>query len=297
MLAVASRSRANAQRFADRFGCTAVLGYEALLDRDDLDAVYIPLPNALHEKWVEAALLAGKHVLAEKSLTPSSAAAERLVKIAAARGLLLMENFAFLHHDQHRVVRDMLAAGEIGELRSVTAEFGIPPTDPSGIRYRPELGGGALLELGTYTVRTSLLYLGQDIRFCGATLHLGQTGVDVVGGAVFGSPSGLSAHCSFGMVHGYRGAYTLWGSEGRITLERAYTPEKPTRPTLRMERGHEVVERTLESDDQFGNMARCFVEAMHKPERHRLYAADILAQAALLEQIKTRAQVTGEVRS
>lgn len=295
VLAVASRTRQNAQRFADRFGCAAVQGYRELLARQDIEAVYIPLPNALHEEWVEAALLAGKHVLVEKSLTARGGSARRLVTIASSLGLLLMENFAFLHHRQHQTVRDLIARGEIGEPRHVFADFGIPPGDPSAIRYRPELGGGSLLEVGTYCVRTALLYLGQDARVAGAVLHRGESGVDICGGAVLGNPAGMTAHCAFGMLHGYRSAYTIWGSEGRLTLDRAFTPERPTRPTLRLERQEHREERILAADDQFGNMIRCFIEAMTRPERHALHAADIVSQAGLLEQVRSAAQVVEAV--
>ncbi|EST21277.1 hypothetical protein N566_27525, partial [Streptomycetaceae bacterium MP113-05] len=125
-VAVASRDAAKAQRFADRFDCEPVDAYERLLERDDVQAVYIPLPNSLHEEWARAALRAGKHVLVEKSLTVSADAARQLADLAKTRGLAFMENFTFLAHPQHQEVRKLVADGAIGTPQTFSASLGIP---------------------------------------------------------------------------------------------------------------------------------------------------------------------------
>ncbi|WP_279581693.1 Gfo/Idh/MocA family protein [Fodinicola feengrottensis] len=138
--AVASRDLRRAQETAAPYGCASVEGYDNLLARDDVDAVYLPLPTGLHAEWIEKALLAGKHVLSEKALTVRLEEAQSLVALAQAHGLLLVENFAFLHHSQHAVVRESLP--RIGEIRAFSAAMGIPPLEPENPRYLPDLGGG-----------------------------------------------------------------------------------------------------------------------------------------------------------
>lgn len=292
--AVASRTPGRAAVFADRFGCAAVDGYERLLERSDLDAIYVPLPVALHAEWAAAALDAGHHVLVEKSLTGAASTARRLAELARTRGRVLMENFAFLHHSQHRAVLDAVASGAIGEPRAYAAEFGIPPTDRTGIRYRPELGGGCLLETGTYPIRAAQLFLGADATAAGAVLEYDEpTGVEVSGSALLADSAGVTAHCTFGFTHHYRCTYAIWGSAGRLSLDWAFTPPPTVRPVLRVERQDHREERVLAADDQFRNTVRAFAEAVRSGaiEPH---ADDIVRQAALLEDVRTRARVIRE---
>jgi NDP-hexose-3-ketoreductase len=286
--AVASRDPAKAAAFAAELGCDPVTGYEALLDRDDLDAVYVPLPVTLHAEWVERALLSGRHVLCEKPLTARFADSERLVKLAGDRGLTLMESLMFVTHAQHAAVRRLLADGAIGELRSLTAEFAFPPKPPGDMRYHP-VGGGALVEIGVYPIRTALMYLGDDLDVLGAVVRRDpRSGVDLSGAALLAGPGGIPAHLTWGMEHGYRSSYELWGSAGRIVLQWAYTPPAGHAPVLRLERQDVVEKHTLSPDDQFGNVLAAFVRAVRTGADEGLQGAAILRLAALLDRVAGR---------
>lgn len=162
--AIASRDRSRAAVFTERFGGEPVEGYAALLERADIDAVYVPLPNSLHHEWTAAALAAGKHVLAEKPLTTCAADTADLVRLAEVNNLVLRENFTFLHHPVHAVVRNLVTAGRIGEPRHFTSSFCFPPLPAADVRYRPELGGGALLDVGVYPIRAAQLLFGNEIE-------------------------------------------------------------------------------------------------------------------------------------
>jgi NDP-hexose-3-ketoreductase len=290
LVAVASRDPGKAARVAGRFGCQAVTGYRQLLDRPDIDAVYIPLPVSLHVPWAAAALLAGKHVLVEKSVTTDAVAARGLAALAEKAGLLLMEDFMFLRHSAHRTVAELIGVGEIGEPRMFEAWFGIPPTDPGGIRYAADLGGGALAEVGTYPVRAAQLYLGDALQVAGATLrHDPGCGVEVAGSALLRDSAGLTAHCGFGFEHAYRSRYAIWGSAGRLELDRAFTPPADHQPTLRLESGGRVSERVLAPDDQFRNILREFAADAGSAERRAVHRADIVRQATLLDAVRNSA--------
>ncbi len=233
LTAVASRIPAKAAAVADDFGCSAVTGYGQLLERDDVDAVYIPLPIALHEEWVEAALRAGKHVLAEKPMATSRRQTEELLALARAGGLALMENVMFVHHSQHNAVRRLVEEGAIGAPRLFEASFLIPRLVDGGIRYRPELGGGALRELGIYPVRAALYHLGALEVV--AALRTPATGeLDMGGVAMLRAHPDVPVQLSYGIDHSHRNCYQIVGSDGRISLERAFTPAADHPPLLRV---------------------------------------------------------------
>jgi predicted dehydrogenase len=293
LVAVASRRAETAQAFADEFGCDAVTGYERLLRRDDVQAVYIPLPNSLHEEWSLAALEAGKHVLVEKSLTVDAAAARKLHATARERNLAFVENFTFLHHTQHRRVADLVAEGAVGTPQAFSASLGIPAADPGLIRYRRDLAGGTLRENGCYTVRAAGLYLGDGVEVLGARLREDAgTGVDVAGSVLLADRTGLTAQCDFGLSHHYRNTYAIWGSEGRVELDWAFTPPAGTRPVLRLQRAGVQEERTLDAADQFRLAMEAFAEACAAPARHTRYADDAVRQAELLEAVVGAARAT-----
>jgi dTDP-3,4-didehydro-2,6-dideoxy-alpha-D-glucose 3-reductase len=284
LVAVASRDPVKAASAGRRFGCAGVVGYERLLARDDVQAVYIPLPNSMHVTWTYAALRAGKHVLVEKSLTADAAAAAQLAE--AARGLALVENFTFLHHAQHDVVRTLVADGAIGTPRSFNAAFGIPSADAGLIRYRRDLEGGSLRENGCYPIRAAQLYLGADIQVRGAHLRLDPTlGVDVAGSVLMVDGDGMSAHCEFGLDLGYRNTYSIWGSAGRIELDWAFTPPADRPTTLRLYGNSTRGERTLPPCDQFLAAVTAFAAACGDPAGRAGPAADAVRQAGLLESI------------
>ncbi|OAR24147.1 oxidoreductase [Streptomyces sp. ERV7] len=288
LVAVASRDAARAEGTARRFGCAAVHGYEALLAREDVDAVYVPLPAALHDVWVEAALRAGKHVLAEKPLTTRQERTAELLRLARARGLALVENVLFVHHGQHAAVRALLRDGAIGEPRSLHAAFAVPARPDEDIRYRAALGGGALWDVGVYPVRAALHLLGSGLTVLGAVLtaDAGRE-VDTSGAALLRDGAGTVAQLTFGIGHAYRSEYELRGTEGRITVDRAFTPPADHRPVLRVERGSRVEEIALAPEDQVAAAVTAFATAVRQGGAPS--DETVLEQAALLDAIRRSA--------
>jgi dTDP-3,4-didehydro-2,6-dideoxy-alpha-D-glucose 3-reductase len=291
LVATASRDLAKAERFAARFVGAPVHGYAGLLARGDIDAVYIPLPTGLHHEWARRALDAGKHVLVEKSTAVSEAQVRDLVAGALAGRRCLMENFMFVHHSQHTAVQRMVAGGAIGEPRFFTSAFGIPPRDPDDIRYRHDLGGGALLDVGAYTLRASRLFLGSELTVAGSSLrHDQRLGVDTAGSALLVSAQDVVAQLSFGFESSYRSMYELWGTQGRIVLERAFTPPETLAPTVRLERGDRVEEIALPPDDQFANTLREFAHATTHNTFDEAAGEALICQAELIEQVRKHAR-------
>ncbi|OKJ94701.1 hypothetical protein AMK26_33490 [Streptomyces sp. CB03234] len=259
VVAVASRDASKARDLAGRYGCEPVTGYAQVLADPGVEAVYVPLPVSLHAEWIERALRAGKHVLGEKPLTPDAGVTQRLFALARSRGLVLAENFMWPYHRRHRRVRELLADGAIGELRGFTGEFTIPAPPPGNIRYRPELGGGALLDIAVHPLLAAWLHLGPELEVRGARLRRHPVhGVDTGGAVLLSAPGGTTAQVVFGMEHAYRSAYELCGSEGRLRVERAYAPAAGHPTVIRLERPNGSQEVTVESDDQYLNAVRAF---------------------------------------
>ena len=290
LVAVASRSADRAARVAAGFGCAAVTGYDRLLETPGVEAVYVPLPNSEHAEWARRALLAGKHVLIEKPATISGAAARELVSLAEERGLLIMENFAFLQHPQYELARSLVRDGSIGEIRSYSGAFGIPPTDPQGIRYQKDLGGGSLWEVGCYPVRAAQEYLQSPVQVLGASLDVDpELGVDLAGVALLRDRNGVTAHCSFGFVHSYRSTYELWGSEGRLVLDWAFTPARTARPVLRLQQKDRETRYVAPASDQFVGVVSAFLAAIRDPAARPRHHLELVRQAELLAQIRSLA--------
>ncbi|RKS06883.1 NDP-hexose-3-ketoreductase [Nocardiopsis sp. Huas11] len=288
--AIASRDSGKARRFAERFGCEAVTGYKALLDRDDIDAVYIPLPVGIRHDWVETALHRGLHVLSEKPLTTDASSAEFLVGEAHRLGLVLMEAFAFRHHSQHRAVARLVEEGAIGAVRSLMCEFGVPERADDDIRYRPDLGGGALLDVGVYPLGITRALLGDDLRVTGASLSFGR-GVDLGGGVLIEAPEGVTAQLGFGLGTGYRNTYTLWGETGSITVGRAFTPPPTLTPLVDLESGSHTRRIDLEPDHQFLNLLEAFADGVRG--RAPVATDPILAQARLVDRVRAASDPSG----
>jgi dTDP-3,4-didehydro-2,6-dideoxy-alpha-D-glucose 3-reductase len=289
LVAVASRDEAKASRFAAEFGCSPVHGYAALLESSAVDAVYVPLPAMLHAQWIERALLAGKHVLAEKPMTADPESTARLLRLARSRGRVLLENVAFPHHALFSAVRGMLADGAIGELRDVSSAFTIPPLPGDDIRHQPEVGGGALLDMGIYPIRAALHLIGPEVDVVGAVLRQTRTGTVVAGRVLAHGPRGVTADLSFGMEHSYRSGYELAGSTGRLLVPRAFTPPPAHRPVVHVERQDQHEKIVLRADDQFANVIACFARAVRTGAGVAAWTDASLEQARLVAAVEQRA--------
>ena len=161
LVAVASRTPEAAERFAAAHEVPRWHGsYQALFADEDVDVVYIGTPIGTHFEVARAALLAGKHVLLEKAFTTTADEARSLAALAADQGRFLMEAMWTRFNPTIRRLLDEVAAGAIGEVRTVQASFGFPPP-PGAVHWRRDLGGGALLDMGVYPLTFAQLLLGQ----------------------------------------------------------------------------------------------------------------------------------------
>jgi predicted dehydrogenase len=232
IVAIASRDLARAQAAAAEAGIPAVHGsYEALLADPDVDAVYIPLPNHLHAEWTIAAARAGKHVLCEKPLAMTAADAERMVAVAEAEGVRLMEAFMYRLHPSWVAVVELVRSGRIGRLVAIQSWFSYFNDDPTNIRNIRAAGGGALYDVGCYNVNVSrLLFDAEPTRVEASVVRDAASGVDVVtSGLLEFAGGGIATFtCSIRAEDDQR--VHVYGTDGRIEVEIPFNipPDLPT---------------------------------------------------------------------
>ena len=200
LFAIAGRSLEKAEQYREAFGfAKAYDSYEALLSDPEIEAVYIPLPNTLHCEWTLKAIEAGKHVLCEKPLAPTAVEAEALFRAADAKGVLLMEAFAYLHSPLIQAMKRELDSGVIGEIRYAESAFITSDYDVSNIRMRRETLGGSVYDLGCYCTSLLLWMLGEPegVR---AVADFSDRNVDRLATGYLIYPNGCRAAFTCGMT-------------------------------------------------------------------------------------------------
>jgi len=219
--AVASRDLNKAQQFAQTFGIARAHGsYEAMLADSALDAIYIPLPNSLHAEWAIRAMQAGKHVLCEKPLALNLAEVTRMFEVARKQGVMLLESYPYWFQPQTRDLLACLSDDTMGQVRSMQASFGFTLGNPDdNIRMKPDLGGGALLDAGSYPISLIRLVMGCAPERVMAHANWAATGVDIRMMATLFYADGRCAQMSCAMDTANHRRATIVGSHGTVETE------------------------------------------------------------------------------
>jgi predicted dehydrogenase len=202
-----------------------------LLADPNVDIVYIPLPNHLHADWTIAAARAGKHVLCEKPLAMNAAEAERMLDVCAAEGVRLMEAFMYRLHPSWEEVRRLVEGGRIGRLFAVQSWFSYANDDPANIRNKLDAGGGALYDIGCYTINLSRMLFGAEpLGVSASVVREAGSGVDVLTSAILEFETGTATFTVSTRIEPDQRVH-LYGTDGRITVEIPFNipPDRPTR--------------------------------------------------------------------
>ena len=267
--ALGTRSPADAAAVAAKNGIGNVYeGYDAVLADPAVDAVYVPLPNHMHLPWTLKALSAGKHVLCEKPLACNVREASKMAARARESGLLLLEAFMYRFHPRSRRIKQIVDQGAIGKPCLVRSAFCFHMDDDilqsgGNVRLKPEMGGGALLDVGCYSVSVARWLLGAEPTAVQAQAVYHPAGVDMhlVGTLRFEQEKLAVLEASF--ISALQQTYTVVGSDGAIDLpQNAFIPwEKNVRYTLR-EKDEEVgEEHVIPGADEYQLMIEHFSDA------------------------------------
>jgi predicted dehydrogenase len=220
LVAVASRSQARADEYARQWAIPRAYGsYESMLADPDIDAVYISLPNGFHEAWSVRCADAGKHVLCEKPLALTVNEVDRMAEAARHNHVVLQEAAMYRYHPQTRKVQELIDAGAIGDVRMIQSIFCFTLQNPGDIRLDPDIGGGALWDVGSYPVSFARLAMKANPIEVAAWQMASERGVDMtlMGQMRFASGAVAQFGCSFQSVPHWHLDFV--GSQGRINLD------------------------------------------------------------------------------
>ena len=202
LYAIAGRSLEKAEKYKETFGFQKAYGsYSELLDDPNVQAVYIPLPNDIHLRWVTEALRKKKHVLCEKPLALNAVEAAEMYQIAKNNRVILMEAYAYLHSPYVASLKEDIASGIIGEVDYIDTAF-VTQGYKEDFRLHKELGGGAMYDLGCYCTTMILSLIDSEVDFVNATAEFSDLGVDVNTSAILRFKNGSRASFSVGMILG-----------------------------------------------------------------------------------------------
>lgn len=229
LVGIASRSLDKAKEAAKAAGIPKAFGsYEAILDDPQIDAIYNPLPNTLHDEWTRKAAERGKHVLCEKPLTPTAREAESLVAFCHSKKIKLMDGFMWPHHPRTQEMKALLTSGKLGRVERVTGAFTFNlPMDPTNIRLQEKTAGGSLLDVGCYPVYGIRWAFGEEPVKVWAAARF-QFGVDVAMSATLWFADGRIANFDCGFIHPMRQWLEVVCTKGTLGVAEMWVPKKAT---------------------------------------------------------------------
>ena len=284
--AIIENERKKAETFKETYGGKVFSGYENMLTSGEIDAVYLPLPPALHYKWAKIALKNGLHVLVEKPSTTSLADTTELVRLAEERGLALHENYMFVFHSQIETINEVVQSGAIGEVRLFRVDFGFPDRGKNDFRYNKTLGGGALLDCGGYTLKYANLLLGGNAETTTASvLYTDKYDVEIAGSATLKNDKGQVAQVSFGMDNDYRCSVEIWGSLGTLRSGRILTAPEGFVPSYEISKNGQTERFEMQADDAFYKSIRHFEKCVEDTEMCTKNYDAIVRQSGLVEEM------------
>ncbi len=241
-----------AKAFTYQYNGKIFNSYKTIIESDETDAIYIPLPPALHYYWAKQALLAGKHILVEKPATPFLNNTLMLIELAKTRNLAVHENYMFAFHNQLKAIDKIIQSGEIGDVRLYRISFGFPKRDKNDFRYNKDLGGGALLDAGGYTLKYASMLLGENLKIVYAQSNfVNDFNVDISGSAALINKQGVTCQIAFGMDNSYKCELEVWGSKASLTSGRVLTAPDGFIPEVTLEFQNKTETLQLPADDAF----------------------------------------------
>lgn len=291
VVAVAARDIDRARAFATEHGVPIVAtDYQNLIEHPEVDAIYNALPPSRHAQPTIAALAAGKPVLCEKPFAMNAGEAQAMVTASRNHGQVLMEAFHYRFHPLFERVLDIVASGEIGEVRRMKAVFStsIDQTDTE-LRYDPALGGGALMDLGTYCLHWVRTIAGAEPKVTAASCLLGASGVDISTKATLAFGRGVVAEIACDMAGPVRATLDVEGAEGRMRVINPLAPQLGHVIEVTRE-GEAPRQETASREPTYDFQLRAFVDAVRGQEAPLTGGDDAVAQMDLIDRIRAAAR-------
>jgi len=290
IVAVAARDPTRAARFAAEHQIPQVhASYAALIDDHAIDAIYNPLPNHLHGEWTIRALRAGKHVLCEKPIAANAAEAEQMAAVATETGLTLMEAFHYRYHPLALRMKAIIDSGTLGPIRHLEAHFCVPMLRRNDIRYRYDLAGGALMDLGCYTINQLRYLAGAEPTVIQASAKLAGTQIDrwMAADLRFGDGRTARTTVSFFSTVLLRIVTIVRGERGELRVINPVLPQLWHRLTVKTAQGKRS--ERVAGETSYTHQLRAFVQAVQQGTSVPTDAIDGVANMRVIDAIYTAA--------
>lgn len=282
VLAIASRSPSKAREVAGNLGIPQSYGsYAEMLDSQEVDAVYIPLPNSMHREFTVLAAENGKHVLCEKPLALDSHECEEMISACERNHVLLMEAFMYRFHPQIAKLKEILDAGKIGTLSTIRAAFRIAMSDLNDIRYQKGLGGGALYDVGCYCVNIMRLLVGDEpIRVQGMAHFNDQKSVDEAFVGILRFPGLELGLFDCGFRSSFLQTLEVVGDSATLELSDPFVANDS--PTI-LKHGAELETFRIEKANSYGLMVEHFNQCILNDQKPRYSPMDGLRNMRVID--------------
>lgn len=295
LVGVASRDTQTAADFAEQWSIPRSYGsYQALLDDSEIDAVYIPLPNSLHREWTIKSADAGKHVLCEKPLGLTEAECREMSAAATANDVRFMEAFMYRFHPRTERVLELIRDGVVGELKMIQSTFTFRLTKPDNIRLQPELGGGALMDVGCYCINVSRTMAGSEPVEVQAFETKAPSGVDNMMAGTLRFSNDVFASFECGLNTKRRESYEIGGTEASLRIADAFLPGTDDVVIEEHRDGEEPILHSIAGVDEYQCMVEHFADCALNDSEPRYSADEAALNMRVIEALYQSAHNAGQ---
>ncbi|MCM3635377.1 Gfo/Idh/MocA family protein [Paenibacillus camelliae] len=285
--AIASRSLEKSLETAKELNIPVAYGsYEELINDQELDAIYIPLPNQLHKEWTIKAMKAGKHVLCEKPIALTHKEAEEMLLVSKEMGVIVAEAFMYRYHPRYERIKQLIADGAIGDLRLIKGSFTFNNGDSTdNVRFVKEWGGGSLYDVGCYPISAARYFLDREpiAATMQAMFSEKHGGVDMMAAGLVEFPGDVSLLFDCGMWAAFRNPMEILGTKGRIEIPHAFLGKNENEGNYYLHTDQGVEEMKAESLDTYSLQADAFARAIYGEQPLPFPLEDAIANMKVLE--------------
>ena len=280
---VAARDRSRAEAFASSHGIPGVGDtYQHVIEADDVDVVYNPLPMSLHAEWTIAALRAGKHVFCEKPFASNAAEATEMVRVAEQEGRVLCEAFHYRYHPMFQRILDEVASGRIGAIERIDGVFNVPIAKPD-LRWEYETSGGSLMDLGCYPMSWVRHVTGQEPIVVAATAVEGPDKIDASITAELAFASGATGSVRSSMIDDREIGLTITGTLGSVEAANPMAPQMGNALTITTAAGS--TSGAFDAGVSYDHMVRAFIDHLVHGSPFPTRGQDSIANMAAIDAV------------
>jgi NDP-hexose-3-ketoreductase len=285
LVVIIDRSSEKESEIVETYNCGFATSISEAVDKFDFEAIYISTPIAIHKDNILEAAKFGKHILCEKSIVENYEDALEVVSYCRKQNVALFEGFMYQFHEQHSLVRNLIDNDEIGTPFHIQSHFGFPPIRASDFRYSRKLGGGAVLDAGSYTIHFARHFFKAEPINVFSILENEGHNVEIRGTTMLNFGNSRTAHSVFGFNNMYQNKYEVWGTKGKLLLNRAFAVPSDFSPTLILEKQGIIKEFKIPRCNHFIEQFSYFTKGFNDPEIRKLWLDEILAQANVIKKI------------